>query len=160
VRLARPEEYTAVGELTARVYRDGGYAGADYEPELRDAAGRAAAGRLLVAVDATTDALLGTVSVFTASAGQEWAEGAGPHDVVVRMLAVLPEARGRGVGTLLTQACVEQARALGCTRVLLSTQPTMTAAHRIYERLGFHRTPERDWEPSPGFLLLTYALEL
>jgi hypothetical protein len=37
----------------------------------------------------------------------------------------------------------------------------MYAAHRIYDRLGFVRTPERDWEPVPGLVsLLTYALEL
>jgi len=36
----------------------------------------------------------------------------------------------------------------------------MLAAHRIYERMGFVRTPDRDWEPIPGLPLLTYALEL
>jgi hypothetical protein len=36
----------------------------------------------------------------------------------------------------------------------------MTTAQRIYERLGFVRTPERDWSPVPGIDLLTYALPL
>ena len=45
-------------------------------------------------------------------------------------------------------------------RLVLSTQSGMHAAHRIYRRLGFVRTPERDWEPVPGLGLLTYALEL
>ena len=47
--------------------------------------------------------------------------------------------------------------------VVLSTQRTMHAAHRLYERLGFVRTPERDWNPIPhlgDFTLLTYELTL
>jgi hypothetical protein len=36
----------------------------------------------------------------------------------------------------------------------------MHAAHRIYQRLGFVRTTERDWYPEPGIQLITYLLEL
>jgi hypothetical protein len=39
----------------------------------------------------------------------------------------------------------------------------MHAAHRIYERLGFVRTPGRDWNPLPeldDITLLTYELTL
>jgi hypothetical protein len=36
----------------------------------------------------------------------------------------------------------------------------MASAHRIYERLGFVRTPERDWQPMPGVQLITYRLHL
>ena len=74
------------------------------------------------------------------------------------------EARGRGAGEALVRACVERARAVeGCVSVVLSTQRTMRAAHRIYERLGFTRTPERDWKPLPDLLdltLITYELTL
>jgi hypothetical protein len=42
----------------------------------------------------------------------------------------------------------------------MSTQQSMSGAHRIYERLGFRRTPERDWSPVPGIDLFTYALPL
>ncbi|MER6536894.1 hypothetical protein ABT215_24450, partial [Streptomyces sp900105755] len=51
----------------------------------------------------------------------------------------------------------------GCTAVVLSTQPTMHTAHRLYERLGFVRTPDRDWNPLPepaDITLLTYELTL
>jgi hypothetical protein len=58
------------------------------------------------------------------------------------------------------RACLERAEQDGCTRVRLSSQEDMTAAHRLYERLGFVRTPERDWSPVPGLRLRTYALEL
>ena len=36
----------------------------------------------------------------------------------------------------------------------------MHAAHRLYERLGFTRTPERDWSPTPWVHLVTYVLAL
>jgi hypothetical protein len=36
----------------------------------------------------------------------------------------------------------------------------MTAAHRLYERLGFTRLPDRDWTPVPGVDLRVYALDL
>ena len=36
----------------------------------------------------------------------------------------------------------------------------MTTAHRIYERLGFTRLPERDWSPRPGVDLYAFSLDL
>lgn len=64
----------------------------------------------------------------------------------------------------MVRACVGRARAMeGCTAVVLSTQRAMHAAHRLYERLGFVRTPERDWRPLPhldDITLLAYKLTL
>ncbi len=37
---------------------------------------------------------------------------------------------------------------------------SMTAARRIYERIGFVRDPERDWQPVPDIQLLGYVLPL
>ena len=36
----------------------------------------------------------------------------------------------------------------------------MTAAHRIYERHGFERVPDRDWSPVPGVHLIAFRKEL
>jgi hypothetical protein len=36
----------------------------------------------------------------------------------------------------------------------------MTAAHRLYTRLGFVRLPTRDWEPVPGISLRAFGLAL
>jgi ribosomal protein S18 acetylase RimI-like enzyme len=92
------------------------------------------------------------------------ADIARPSEAEIRMLAVAHEARGRGAGEALVRACVDRARATdGCVRVVLSTQRTMHSAHRIYERLGFVRTPERDLSPVPelaDITLLTYELTL
>ncbi|MFJ6456438.1 GNAT family N-acetyltransferase [Paenarthrobacter sp. NPDC091669] len=45
--------------------------------------------------------------------------------------------RGRGVGALMIEWAVEQARERGCSLVQLTTDKSRTAAHRFYERLGF-----------------------
>ena len=156
VRPARREEHAAVGELLAGVYEAEGWGSGDYLDVLRDVAGRARTSEVLVALDGGR--LAGSVTV--ALHGGPVAEQAGPGEAVVRMLVTDPAARGRGTGTALVQACLDAARAAGCTRVLLSTQAGMRAAHRIYERFGFVRTPESDWEPEPGLTLLTYALDL
>jgi hypothetical protein len=44
--------------------------------------------------------------------------------------------------------------------LVLLTLPAMTAAHRLYEKLGFRRSPERDWEFEPGRRLLGYEHDL
>ncbi len=36
----------------------------------------------------------------------------------------------------------------------------MAAAHRLYERLGFTRVPERDWKPREDVQLIAYELPL
>ncbi|WP_282694249.1 GNAT family N-acetyltransferase [Streptomyces sp. CC208A] len=162
IRPVRPEEYEELGEVTARAYLDDGHLDLgeddDYLHVLRDVAHRAAEAEVLVAVDDEDGTVLGGVA-FTAG-GREYADIAVEGEAEFRMLAVAHAARGRGVGEALVRACVDRARALGSTRLVLSTQPGMVRAHRIYERLGFVRTPERDWSPVPGLLLLTYALEL
>lgn len=163
IRAAEPGEYDVLGEITARAYLDEGLLdfGEDdpYLATLRDVAARAAGAEVLVAVDVDGGVLGGVAHVSGPSA---WADLAGDGEAEFRMLAVAPAARGRGVGGALVRACVERARATeGCVRVRLSTQKSMLGAHRIYERMGFVRTPERDWSPFPEMsYLLTYSLEI
>ena len=68
------------------------------------------------------------------------------------MLAVARSARGRGVGEALVRACVERARATRGRAGAWCSPPSAAwhGAHRIYARLGFVRTPERDWTPIAG----------
>jgi ribosomal protein S18 acetylase RimI-like enzyme len=154
-----PDDHAAVAELTAQVYRGEGFGSADYEPALRDVASRAASATVLVAEEEGRGApLLGAVTVATR--GGQWAEQAVPGEAVIRMLVVAPHGRGAGAGQALVRACLDRARADGCTLVRLSSQEDMRAAHRLYERLGFVRTPSFDWSPVPGLVLRTYALPL
>lgn len=160
IGLARPDEYEGVGELTVTANVTDDLVGESYVPELRRAADRAAAGELIVARDASGGELLGTVSLFRWDAGPRWAEGASPGDAVMRMLAVSPGARRRGIGRALTLECVRRAREGGCRRLLLNTTPQMVAAQQLYDDLGFHRDPAGDSEPIPGVHLLAYWLPL
>jgi ribosomal protein S18 acetylase RimI-like enzyme len=55
-------------------------------------------------------------------------------------------------------ACVERARQDGRAGVAILTRPSMAAAHRLYESIGFVRDPSRDWEFEPGQWLWSYVL--
>ncbi len=160
IRPAEPGEYDAIGELTVRVYLAEGYtrAGSHYLPVLRDVATRAEKAEVMVAAD-SSGAILGTVTY--APYGSPYAEHTdSPQGAAFRMLVVDPATRGQGVGEALVGWCVERARASGVRTLRLSTQTGMTVAGRLYLRLGFVRTPERDWTPEPDVDLITYAKEI
>ncbi|MFE6284622.1 GNAT family N-acetyltransferase [Streptomyces sp. NPDC057877] len=164
IRPIAPTEHATLGTITADAYLNDGlldFGESDaYLHELRDVTKRAATAEVLVAVE--NGQVLGGVTFVPAPGPMS--DIAQPGEAEIRMLAVSDKARGRGTGEALVRACVDRARATdGCTGVVLSTQRTMHAAHRIYERLGFTRTPERDWNPLPeldDITLLTYKLTL
>jgi ribosomal protein S18 acetylase RimI-like enzyme len=158
IRVAREPELPAIGELTVSAYKAENLVATDtYAAKLADARPRHREAELLVAVD-DAGTVLGTVTI--ALPGSPWVEVGGPEDLEFRMLAVAPAARGRGVGEALTRRVLERASELGLKAVVLSSSRLMLAAHRLYERLGFVRTPEADWSPVPGVDLITYRLDL
>jgi ribosomal protein S18 acetylase RimI-like enzyme len=166
IRPVEPGEHTILGEITAQAYLGDGLL--DFGEEdpylrvLRDVGARAARAEVLVAAEAGDEgAVLGGVT-YVPGAGP-LADLAGPGEAEIRMLAVARGARRRGIGEALVRACVDRARAGDRRRVVLSTQVTMLAAHRMYERLGFGRAAHRDWHPLPGrkeFVLIAYELNL
>jgi ribosomal protein S18 acetylase RimI-like enzyme len=156
IRDARPPDYERIGEILVASYGAvdpelGGYA-----DELRDVATRAAAAEVLVAADAAD--VVGTLT-YVPGPGP-YAEWDDPDAAGIRMLAVDPRWQGRGIGSALVEACVERAQAAGRARIRLHTTDRMTAAQRMYKRLGFWPTPEDDWEAAPGFWLRAYRLDL
>lgn len=52
-------------------------------------------------------------------------------------VAVSPEHRRNGVGTLLVKAALEELKNLGCVKVNLQIRPTNVAVARFYGSLGF-----------------------
>lgn len=157
MREARAEEYAAIGELLVAAYAPFLVRDASYAEELRDVAGRAAACTILVAVD-PGGRLLGAAT-YVPGPGP-YAETEREGEAGIRMLAVAPDAQGRGIGRSLARACIARARSAGREAIVLLTLTSMVRAHRMYEALGFERCPERDWSPEPGLHLISYRLEL
>ncbi len=159
IRDAKPDELEEVGSIRVVAYRADGFLSpqSEYEPTLRGL-GFDGAGHVLVAV-AEDGKLVGTVML------QTWPDAVGqlvtgPGDAEIRALAVLPEARGAGLGRALLTTVMDRAQREQVRRLLLFTQPDMVVAHRLYEQAGFIRLPERDWSPVPGVGLLAYGLIL
>ncbi|WP_456844363.1 GNAT family N-acetyltransferase [Cellulomonas sp. P5_C6] len=156
VRVARGGHVADAGALTAEAYLADRLVDAtdSYADELRDAERRSREATLLVALlppgegdggDAEPDDLVVVGTVTLAPYGTSYAEIAEPGELEIRMLAVAPEARRRGIAELLVSAALREAVASGARRVVLSTLDSMQAAQRLYKRLGFVAVPERDW---------------
>lgn len=157
LRRARPEDLEAAGEVTVAAYAEFTHGPDDhYIALLRDAARRDREAELWIA--ARDGEVLGTVTI--ALPGSPWREIGADDEGEFRMLAVSPGARRRGVGEALTRLVLDRFRELGFRGIVLSSLAQMTAAHRVYERHGFRRAPERDWSPVPGVDLIAFVAEL
>jgi ribosomal protein S18 acetylase RimI-like enzyme len=64
----------------------------------------------------------------------------GKNELRIECLAVAPEKRGQGIGTLLLAAVDELARTKGFDAVRLEVVDTNPLAQRLYERQGFRVT--------------------
>ncbi|HEY5030925.1 MAG TPA: GNAT family N-acetyltransferase [Actinomycetes bacterium] len=159
IRLARPDEYVAVGALTIEAYSAGGVlvADDDYATVLADADGRAAVAEVYVLVD-DAGSLVGTVTL--SPHGTPYAQVSRPGELEFRMLAVDPKAGGQGYGTRLVAFCAERGRARGFAALVICVIESNTSALRLYDRLGFLRQPDRDKDAGPGVHLLTLTFAL
>ncbi|QSB06371.1 GNAT family N-acetyltransferase [Natronoglycomyces albus] len=162
VRPAEPGDYAAIAEVVTQAYRAVGQlegTASFYEQELRDVAGRVEKAEVIVAVDATSNDVLGSVTICPVDS--PLSELAQPGELEFRMLAVSTSAQRRGVGRALVQAVCDRARELDCHQLVIYVRTAVAAeAVALYEKLGFETMPERDWMPIPTVTLHAYRLRL
>jgi predicted N-acetyltransferase YhbS len=68
----------------------------------------------------------------------------GEDEAELSRLVVAASARRRGIGAALVELCGERAAAEGCEAIALWSRPWQMDAHRLYERHGYSRMPDRD----------------
>lgn len=150
IREAHPDEFEAVGRLTYAGFGHASPGARQPNPErlqlLLDAEARARSGRLLVA-EVDQGRLIGTASLLPGDASLS-RQATGPDEFELRLLAVLPEARGSGTGWQLMREAIERSRQAGVRHLVLDTGPRNFTSQRLYHRLGFERAPERETQPS------------
>jgi ribosomal protein S18 acetylase RimI-like enzyme len=153
VRRARPEEFSRLGHLVADAYASlPGMPSAEEQPEyyamLRDVGTRASNPSISIfaAVDDSGE-LLGSVDFIDDM--KQYGSGSSARNIPdaagIRLLVVKAECRGLGIGKVLTRFCIEQARVLGRSKVVLHTTRAMNTAWSMYEKIGFERLPGADF---------------
>jgi ribosomal protein S18 acetylase RimI-like enzyme len=162
IREARAEEYDETGRVIVAAYREFSTPGdpgwEEYNRTLADVAGRA--GRTIVLVAAEQGRILGSATIEMDRTVGDDDEVLPPDVAALRMLGVLPEARGRGVGRALVRATIDRCVTRRKRELVLRTTEPMVIAQRLYRSLGFERDPDRDMRFEDGFVLYAYRLEL
>ena len=77
--------------------------------------------------------------VVLGGAGIYPTEGLGTATCELVKMYLLPQARGKGLGRLLMQKCIDFARNAGYQNIYLETMPELSTAIRLYEKMGFKR---------------------
>ncbi|MED1202615.1 GNAT family N-acetyltransferase [Heyndrickxia acidicola] len=79
----------------------------------------------------------------------------------IRMLAVHPEARGKGTAASLVSECIRRTKEKGSRFIGLHTADFMVNAIKLYEKMGFERYPQFDFEPSDdGVIVKAFRLTI
>jgi ribosomal protein S18 acetylase RimI-like enzyme len=134
IRRATTEDAMAVASVLRQafleyepLYTKQGYAATT--PERARIVTRCEEGPMWVALN--KEHIVGTVSVVRREA-----------DLYVRGMAVLPAARGLGIGRLLLEEVEALAAEEGYEQLVLATTPFLNSAIRLYESFGFCATSE------------------
>jgi len=153
IRPARSEEFTIIGELMVTVYSGlPGFPTPAEQPSYYNLLRNVGLltekpGVSLLVATTPSDEIAGTV-VYVGDIQHYGSGGIATREynsAGFRLLAVTDAARGKGVGKLLTQACIDKARQQGRSQLILHTTLAMQTAWKMYERLGFSRSEDLDF---------------
>ena len=157
LRDARVDELDIIAKLLVAAYREyKEFMPADrwdwYRNDMIDVRSRMADSELIVAE--VRNNIAGAVTLYPQGSNNGWPAGwAG-----IRLLAVHPDYRGRGIGRALMEECIRRCRERG-TKTMHTTE-LMKVARAMYEQIGFEKIPEFDFHPAPDTVVCAYRLDL
>ena len=162
IRDVLPEELDTAAKVMKAAYLEysaslSPEAWAAYAGNIVDVRGRLNNSALIVAESGHQ--IVGAVT-FYPDGSRYGREGWPPGWAGIRLLAVHPEHRGRGVARALMLECFRRCRDLGTTTMGLHSTELMLVAREMYLRMGFVRVPEYDFHPSEGTVVMAYRLDL
>jgi GNAT superfamily N-acetyltransferase len=82
----------------------------------------------------------------------------GERDAELKRLYVRSHARGMGLGRMLAECAIDEARALGYATVKLDTLPAMREAQHLYSQLGFVEAAPYNDNPVEGVRFMSLDL--
>lgn len=153
VRQANPDEFKEIGRLMADVYsRLEGFPRKTEQPEyytMLENIGEITKKphtQLLVVVS-PEGRIDGAVVYFSdmSSYGSGGTATSEKNASGFRLLAVAHEARGKGIGKLLSRACIEKAKKDGNRQLIIHSTEFMKVAWKMYENMGFKRSKDLDF---------------
>jgi GNAT superfamily N-acetyltransferase len=153
IRNVKEEEFTEVGKLMVRVYSSlEGFPKPAEQPDYYSMLSNVGLlthkpeTELIVAIS-SEQKLAGAVVYFGdmkyyGSGGTATSER---NAAGFRLLVVDEALRVKGIGKLLTQACINKAKEQGRQQLIIHTTRVMQAAWKMYEGLGFKRSTDLDF---------------
>ena len=124
-----------LGELLTQVYVDGGYTKPEEAVTLFAPSSVRMRGVLIGAREKQKGILAGIIIVVPP--GSPARKLAQKNEAEIHLLGVKPAYQQQGLGRMLVEAAIANAKHSGYTKLILWTQSTMTAAQKIYSGLGF-----------------------
>ncbi|MBJ6363728.1 GNAT family N-acetyltransferase [Paenibacillus sp. GCM10012307] len=103
--------------------------------------------------------IIGSVQLFLSSEAAYGRADLHIDSPIIRFLSVSPQARGKGVATLLIKESARRSLELGASLLYLHTSDMMESAVKLYERLGFERAQDKEFY-SGNTLVKSYKLQL
>ena len=153
IRIAFPSEFETIGKLLIRVYSQlDGFPKENEQPNyykmlanIGDFTNHPET-ELLIATDENQE-ILGAVVYFNdmkyyGSGGIATQE---QNAAGFRLLGVDTNARGKGIGKLLTQECIKKASGNKRQQLIIHSTLAMKTAWEMYEKLGFKRSEDLDF---------------
>jgi len=156
IRGAGASDAGAIVDLWTEAYFHEGEGGRATPYSETDFVETAQRGRVFVAE--REGAVIGVVALSAPGSPSRAVAQAGEAEL--SRLVVAASARRLGVGRALVGRCRETAAAAEWHAIALWSRPYQTAAHHLYESLGYRRVPERDRSDESGHERLVFRLKL